>query len=43
MNTLDYRQNEKGGWDIYIDDTDFGVSLYIPSGHKPEDYNIKFD
>ena len=43
MNNVNYRQNEKGGWDIYIDDTDFGVSLYIPSGHKPEDYNIKFD
>lgn len=43
MNNVNYRQNQKGGWDIYIDDTDFGVSLYIPSGHKPEDYNIKFN
>ena len=43
MNDVNYRQNEKGGWDIYIDDTDFGVSLYIPSGHKPEDYNITFN
>ena len=43
MNSVNYRQNEKGGWDIYIDDTDFGVSLYIPSGHKPEDYNITFN
>jgi hypothetical protein len=43
MNDVNYRQNEKGGWDIYIDDTDFGVSLYIPSGHRPEDYNITFN
>ena len=42
MNNLDYRQNQKGGWDVYFNNEEFGITLWLPVGYKPEDYNIKF-
>ena len=42
MNTMDYRQNDKGGWDVYFNNEEFGITLWLPKGYKPEDYQIKF-
>lgn len=42
MNDLDYRQNQKGGWDVYLNNEEFGITLWLPKGYKPEDYQIKF-
>lgn len=42
MNTLEYRQNDKGGWDVYLNNEEFGITLWLPKGYKPEDYQIKF-
>ena len=43
MNTVDYRQNDKGGWDVYFNNEEFGITLWLPEGYKPEDYNIIFE
>lgn len=43
MNTLDYRQNQKGGWDVYFNNEEFGITFWLPQGYKPEDYNIIFE
>lgn len=43
MNTLDYRQNDKGGWDVYFNNEEFGITFWLPDGYKPEDYNIIFE
>ena len=42
MNNLDYRQNDKGGWDVYFNNEEFGITFWLPDGYKPEDYQIKF-
>ena len=42
MGNLDYRQNGKGGWDVYFNNEEFGITLWLPKGYKPEDYEIKF-
>lgn len=42
MNNLDYRQNQKGGWDVYFNNEEFGITFWLPQGYKPEDYNIIF-
>lgn len=42
MGNLDYRQNGKGGWDVYFNNEEFGITLWLPKGYKPEDYQIKF-
>ena len=42
MNNLDYRQNQKGGWDVYFNNEEFGITFWLPQGYKPEDYQIKF-
>ena len=42
MNTMDYRQNDKGGWDVYFNNEEFGITFWLPEGYKPEDYEIKF-
>ena len=43
MNNLDYRQNDKGGWDVYFNNEEFGITFWLPEGYKPEDYNIIFE
>ena len=43
MGNLDYRQNGKGGWDVYFNNEEFGITFWLPDGYKPEDYNIIFD
>lgn len=43
MNTMDYRQNQKGGWDVYFNNEEFGITFWLPQGYKPEDYNIIFE
>ena len=43
MNNLDYRQNQKGGWDVYFNNEEFGITFWLPEGYKPEDYNIIFE
>lgn len=43
MNTMDYRQNQKGGWDVYFNNEEFGITFWLPDGYKPEDYNIIFE
>lgn len=43
MNTMDYRQNQKGGWDVYFNNEEFGITFWLPEGYKPEDYNIIFE
>ena len=43
MGNLDYRQNGKGGWDVYFNNEEFGITFWIPEGYKPEDYNIIFE
>ena len=42
MTTTEYRQNQKGGWDVYLNNEEFGITLWLPKGYKPEDYQIKF-
>ena len=42
MGNLDYRQNGKGGWDVYFNNEEFGITFWLPQGYKPEDYNIIF-
>lgn len=42
MNSVDYRQNSKGGWDVYFNNEEFGITLWLPKDYKPEDYEIKF-
>lgn len=42
MNILDYQQNSKGGWDVYLNNEEFGITFWLPQGYKPEDYNISF-
>ena len=37
-----YRQNQKGGWDVYFNNEEFGITFYFPKGYKPEDYDIQF-
>lgn len=43
MNDLDYRQNDRGGWDVYFNNEEFGITFWLPDGYKPEDYNIIFE
>ena len=43
MGNLDYRQNQKGGWDVYFNNEEFGITFWLPDGYKPEDYNIIFE
>ena len=43
MNDLNYRQNDKGGWDVYFNNEEFGVTFWLPDDYKPEDYNIIFE
>ena len=43
MTTTEYRQNDKGGWDVYFNNEEFGITLWLPKGYKPEDYNIIFE
>ena len=43
MNDLNYRQNDKGGWDVYFNNEEFGITFWLPQGYKPEDYNIIFE
>ena len=43
MNNLDYRQNDRGGWDVYFNNEEFGITFWLPQGYKPEDYNIIFE
>ena len=38
-----YRQNQKGGWDVYFNNEEFGITFWLPQGYKPEDYNIIFE
>ena len=40
---MDYRQNQKGGWDVYFNNEEFGITFWLPDGYKPEDYNIIFE
>ena len=40
---MDYRQNQKGGWDVYFNNEEFGITFWLPEGYKPEDYNIIFE
>ena len=40
---MDYRQNDKGGWDVYFNNEEFGITFWLPEGYKPEDYNIIFE
>lgn len=42
MNTMAYRQNQKGGWDVYFNNEEFGITFWLPQGYKPEDYDIQF-
>ena len=42
MNDLEYRQNDRGGWDVYFNNEEFGITFWLPQGYKPEDYQIKF-
>lgn len=42
-NKTEYRQNDKGGWDVYLDDEEFGITFWFPEGYKPEDYKIDFN
>lgn len=39
---VDYKQNQRGGYQVYLDGKDYGLALYLPKGYKPEDYNIQF-
>lgn len=43
MNDLEYRQNDRGGWDVYFNNEEFGITFWLPEGYKPEDYNIIFE
>ena len=43
MNTMAYRQNQKGGWDVYFNNEEFGITFWLHQGYKPEDYNIIFE
>lgn len=43
MNDLNYQQNSKGGWDVYFNNEEFGITFWLPEGYKPEDYNIIFE
>lgn len=43
MNDLDYRQNDRGGWDVYFNNEEFGITFWLPQGYKPEDYKIIFE
>ena len=43
MTTTEYRQNDKGGWDVYFNNEEFGITFWLPQGYKPEDYNIIFE
>ena len=43
MNDLEYRQNDRGGWDVYFNNEEFGITFWLPQGYKPEDYNIIFE
>ena len=43
MTTTEYRQNSKGGWDVYFNNEEFGITFWLPDGYKPEDYNIIFE
>lgn len=39
---VDYKQNQGGGYQVYLDGKDYGLAFYLPKGYKPEDYNIQF-
>ena len=39
---VDYKQNERGGYQVYLDGKDYGLAFYFPKGYKPEDYDIQF-
>lgn len=43
LTTTEYRQNDKGGWDVYFNNEEFGITFWFPEGYKPEDYNIIFE
>ena len=43
LTTTEYRQNDKGGWDVYFNNEEFGITFWLPDGYKPEDYNIIFE
>ena len=39
---VDYKQNQRGGYQVYLDGKDYGLAFYLPKGYKPEDYDIQF-
>ena len=39
---VDYKQNQRGGYQVYLDGSDYGLTFYLPNGYKPEDYKIEF-
>ena len=39
---VDYKQNQRGGYQVYLDGKDYGLAFYFPKGYKPEDYDIQF-
>lgn len=39
---VNYKQNQKGGYQVYLDGKDYGLVFYLPKGYKPEDYDIQF-
>lgn len=39
---VDYKQNQRGGYQVYLDGKDYGLAFYLPNGYKPEDYDIQF-
>lgn len=39
---VDYKQNQRGGYQVYLDGKDYGLTFYLPKGYKPEDYDIQF-
>lgn len=39
---VDYKQNQRGGYQVYLDGKDYGLAFYLSKGYKPEDYDIQF-
>ena len=39
---VSYKQNQRGGYQVYLDGKDYGLTFYLPNGYKPEDYDIQF-
>lgn len=40
---VDYKQNERGGYQVYLDGNGYGLTFYLPKGYTPEDYGIEFE